>query len=225
MNNAGCMQSWDADLAALRDAVDGDYVFMFGNNDTGDFGDLDGQDLLAWARVTVHDKEGILEDKIFTLSGNNTLLAQQSQAQTSGTGNPLLDDDILPTADDLWAYVHSEICMSQSTGQVWLGDCSTVPPALFTDGKTINQSLGQDEAGFAVTNKELSDLINNTATNGYDYLTADVRFSHINNGGDLIWVMGTEPTEVQVPTPATVAMLGLGLVMLAGFRRRRGKMI
>ena len=113
--------------------------------------------------------------------------------------------------------------MSQSTGQVWLGDCSTVPPALFTDGKTVNQSLGQDEAGFAVTNQELSNLIN--ADDGkYKYLTADVRFSHINNGGDLIWIMGTERNEVPVPTPATLAMLGLGLVMLAGIRRRANKL-
>lgn len=215
MNTAGCIQSWDADVDALKAALNGNaLVFMFNNNETGDSGTLDGQDLLAWARVTLHNGTAA-GSKVFTISGNNTLLPQQRELQTTDV------DDILPTATDKWAHVHSEICVRDSDGAAYLGPCTDNPfPGDATH--TVNQSLGADEAGFAFFNEELSNLVAAGSAGGYKYFSMDVRLSHLNNGADNLWIMGANLNQPpEIPEPATLGLLGIGLLSLGGLRRRR----
>lgn len=217
MNNSGCMQLWDADISALRTALNGDdMVFLFNNNETGDSGELLGQDLVVWAKVTLHSLDG-LNSKEFVLSGNNTISPLQFDSQVQD------ESDILPTANDLWAHVHSDICVEQDAsnlGAVFLGDCADAALAGFINGKQVNQSLGVDEAGFAAFNQELSDLINGTHVNSalYDVLTIDLRFAYLNDGGDTLWIAGTDVDNPGVPVPATVFLLGAGLLGLRLFR-------
>jgi len=207
MNTAGCIVSWDADIAALTAALDGDgLVVMFGNNETGDSGTLEGQNLLAWARATLCDDAG--NCITFTLDGTG-ILPQQGLTQTTDV------DDILPTAGDIWANVHSEICVSQSTGDVFLGPCND-PANPLTDGVTVNQALGVDEAGFAIT----SDALNAALYSGlYTHLAVDIRFSHLNNGADNVWIMAGEPF-IRIPEPGTLLLMGAGLLGLGALRRR-----
>lgn len=206
MNNPGCIVSWDADIGELTAALGGaGLVVMFGNNETGDSGTLEGQNLLAWAKVTLCDDDGNCTDLILDGTG---ILPQQGLAQTPDV------DDILPTAGDIWANVHSEICVSQSTGEVFLGACNDLANTL-TDGVTVNQALGVDEAGFAIT----SDLLNQLLYSGdFTHIAVDIRFSHLNNGADNVWIMAGD--FVRVPEPGTLLLLGAGLLGLGALRRR-----
>lgn len=205
MNNAGCMQSWDSSVSALTAALNGKaLVFMFGNNETGDSGTLAGQDLLGWGRVTLYGANGAVT---FDLSGANTVLPAQSNDQTLGV------DDILTNGTDKWAHVHSEICVNDTTGEVQLNACAQGQ----TGWHTVNQSLGVDQAGFALFSKALNDAL---YSGNYTGIAVDIRLSHLNDGADNVWIMAGNITN-QVPEPGTTALFGLALLSLVAIRRRQ----
>jgi len=248
----GCMQLWDADVDALKAAIDDPNTatqeglgFFFINNETGDDGLLAGKDVLAWAKVTLHncdtdnptlcDADDMLS---FVLGGDpNTQNQLQYDAQTApGNNNEdgVMDpDNILPTAEDYWAHVHSDVCMNDGsadvsqTGAVFLGSCTeaiaffaSINVAGWTGQSTVavDQSLGVDEAGFMA----ISSALNTAFLSGdYKYLTMDVRFSHLNNGGDVLWIGGVSQPENEVPLPTTLLLFSAGLLSLALVRRYR----
>ncbi len=221
----GCLPLWDADLGELRTALDGgDLVFLFRNNETGDAGSLVGQDLLAWMRVCLSTADGS-SSTCFTV-GENTATYEQpgltpeeiAALETRYDAQTMDVDDILPTEDDLWAHVHSDLCVLND-GTVLLGACHlhNIAPA---DGQTINQSLGQNEATYAITSKELNDLIYNP-NSGYDIITVDERLSWLNNGGDWLGITSVPRPAEELPVPGTLALYGLGLMLLGLARRRK----
>lgn len=205
MNATGCMQSWDSSVSAMIAALDGNaLVFMFGNNDTGDSGTLAGQDLLGWGRVTLYGANGTIT---FDLSGANAVLPAQFNTQTSGV------DDILTNQNDLWAHVHSEICVNDTTGEVQLNACAQG----LNGWHTVNQSLGVDEAGFAMFSQALNDALYSGLYTG---IAIDIRLSHLNNGADNVWILAGDFPN-QVPEPETSALFGLALLSLVAIRRRQ----
>jgi hypothetical protein len=214
INTQGCLPLWDVQVSDLLAVLgDSNLTFLFQMNETGDSGTLLGQDLTAWARVTLSGPGGEVS---FTLGGNNPTIPQQQVAQTAGV------DDILPTANDTWAHVHSEICVEENPGAnfgaVFLGECTA---SGFVNGVTVNQSLGADQAGFAV----ISDALNLALRSGlYTVMTVDLREAWLNDGGEQLWIVGTcppgdtecvSPPPPPVPEPATLALLGVGLAALA----------
>jgi len=234
-----CMTLWDAEIAEVQAAIDNETLgFFFANNETGDSGTLDGQDLLIWAEVTLHNCDGINDGvdcndagdfAIFEFSGDGLaagLEGIQFDEQTAGV------DDILPTEEDTWGHVHSEICLDTSgvdAGAVFLGACGALGDTTTDGSVTVNQSLGQDEAGFVVVSSALNEAF---YSGNYAYMTIDVRMSHLNNGGDVLWIGGIDffqtcppddPTcNPPVPVPATAFLLGLGLLTMGFARSRRG---
>ena len=213
----GCLPLWDADVGKLSEALGDDrsLVFFFSNNETGDTGGLSGQDLNAWAQVCLTDTDGSAATRCFTLDGTGPgILPQQYDEQVAA------QSDILPEVGDRWVHVHSDLCVLND-GSVLLGSCADqptpVPPSL---GSTLNQSLGQNEATFAVVNLELSDLVTDPNT-PYDVLTIDFRLAYLNNGGDWLAIGASRIEGVnKIPEPGTLLLIGLGL---AGLGARRLK--
>jgi hypothetical protein len=154
-NLTDCLPLWDANVGALSTALgSGDLVFFFNNNETGDSGELAGQDLLAWMKVcltnpTPDADPTTPEQYCYILSGATV----GGGAGPAGVGdtpftNPTADfsgpaigfgdlqckesdgcpelerTDILPTGDDIWAHVHSDICVRTAPmGQFRPGRC------------------------------------------------------------------------------------------------------
>lgn len=239
-NLNGCLPLWDADVSALQTALGANtgLVFFFVNNETGDSGELLGQDLNAWVRVCLTDTTTVGQTVVlgpngqvcFTLSGN-TVNGVSGLTNGFGDAQVLNSTDILPTAGDVWAHVHSDICVADGNngpipaGTVFPGACGSdvdpiTPGVQAVTGKTINQSLGQNEGTFALVSTDLDTAF---LSGKYDLLTIDGRLANLNDGGDLFWIAAGAPRVVPVPQPGTLTLAGLGLALLAGmlgWRRR-----
>jgi hypothetical protein len=229
----GCLPQWDASVPALRTALGtGDLVFFFVNNETGDSGELLGQDLLGWLQVCLTDTAAVnpAQTMCFTFGGQTV---NGVPGPSIGFGDTQIAGltDILPTTNDVWGHVHSDICVSDGTtpgsglGVVYPGACGSPVPGFpnGVNGKTIDQSLGQNEGTFALFNAVLNALVKDP-NSPYDVMTVDGRIAFANNGGDLLWIGAANvvQTPAPVPVPGTVALLGLGLGLLSlvGLRRR-----
>lgn len=193
---------WDVLVSDVQSYLEGDdLVFWFNLNEENKGGLDDGQDMYAWGRVTLTDT-ATDTSVTFTLSGDDTsLFPEQSAAQTAG-------DSILPEASDMWAWVHGEICVDPATGDLLeLGPCTGA-------GDTVNQNLGANNAAFALYSPDL-----NTAlySGMFDLMTVDLRMAHIDNGYEQLFILGQEGST-RIPAPASLLLLGLGLLGLAGVR-------
>lgn len=210
-NLNGALSLWDINTTELTDFLDGDdLLFFFNLNETGANDQLDsGQDMLAWMRVYLTNSETneIVE---FTLSGNNTSYPSfQSQAQTDGV------DNILPSADDDWAYVHGKICVDSTNGAVLaLSSCNLAGNPL--NGVTVNQNLGANSAAFGLWSSELNDALYSGA---YDVMTVDLRMSHIENGYEQLFIRAGDVGGVFIPEPPSL-LLTIAAFAWLGWRRK-----
>lgn len=207
---------WDIETSVLTSFLGGeDLLFFFNLNETGTVDALDsGQDMLGWMRVFLTDS--LTGDTIdFTLSGANTLNpAIQSQAQT-GLGGLVAPDNILPTANDEWAYVHGQICVDENDGSVLaLESCASAGnPA---NGQTVNQNLGSNAAAFGLWNEDLNSAL---YSNKYDMMTVDLRMAHIENGFDQLFIRAGEIEGREIPEPVGIWLFVAGVVGLFWARR------
>ena len=198
--------SWDGTLSAIRTELaagstpNGQFVVYFNLNETGGNG-LDGIDLLTWFHITLKDINGGLADKNYYLTGN-----------TGSTTAPSLSD----LSDPNWVYVHGTICISATAGFLGFGPCTTAQTDL--GGRNVNQNLGANEAAFAIYNPELSSLV---LDSGYDIISGEWEFAALNNGFEQFFSALTPVGRQKVPEPASIALLGLGLLGVAFSRRRR----
>ncbi|WP_448211822.1 hypothetical protein [Colwellia sp. MEBiC06753] len=216
-DNAGTadfdLSLWDIEIDVLKTFLNGeDMMFFFNLNETGAQDQLDsGQDMLGWLRVYLTDSA--TGDSIeFTLSGNGTLPFVQSQPQTAAGGS-IMPDNILPTPEDEWAYIHGEICVSSIDGSVLgLGSCNVNGnPA---DGVTVDQNLGANSAAFGLWNEDLNSLI---YSGKYDMMSVDLRMAHIENGYEQLFIRAAEVGEPprDIPEPKTILLLAFSLLVLS----------
>jgi hypothetical protein len=211
INTTANLPLWDIQISALKEFLGGEALtFFFNLNETNKGGLDDGQDMYAWAQVTLTDGNG--NKMVFTLDGNITSgFPDQSAPQTAG------NDAILPSGE-LWAHVHGEICESPTEGLISLNACTNADKAAHPDAVTVNQNLGDQKAAFAITSQDLTDAI---YSGSWDVMTVDLRMAHVDNGYEQLFILPTSRT-VNVPEPGTVALLGLGLLGL-GLSQRRAR--
>lgn len=198
--------SWDGTLSAIRTELaagstpNGQFVVYFNLNETGGNG-LDGIDLLTWFHITLKDLDGGLADKNYYLTGN-----------TGSTTAPTLSN----LSDPNWVYVHGTICISATAGFLGFGPCTAAQTT--AGGKNIDQNLGANVAAFAIFNADLSA---NVLNSGYDIIRGEWEFAALNNGFEQFFSGLTPVGRQKVPEPASIALLGLGLLGVAFSRRRR----
>jgi len=209
-NLDGKLSLWDIQTNELTDFLDGDdLLFFFNLNEKGSQEALDaGQDMLGWMRVYLTNSTTGASVS-FTLSGNNTAAPLiQAHSQVAGVNN------ILPTDDDLWAYVRGEICVDSTNGAVLaLSSCSAAGnPA---NGVSVNQNLGANAAAFGLWNSDLNDALYSGL---YDVMSVDMRMAHIDNGYDQLFIRGGN-VGTQISEPSMLALLALGIIGLAWRQR------
>ena len=226
--------TWDADVAALRSFLTGDFVIIFDHNETGTpaagEAGLAATDLIAWAQATLSGSPTLSDvsfffsafDDPFTLADERTagLLA-------SAAGGPEPDPSLdlpgtsLPNLDPRWGISHSRLTILPDGTLVHFGPKVPGDPAAAVE---INQNIGQNQAEFAVYNPTLDALIKNS---DYRDFTLDVRLSRTINGNEQIFLLAdtiVNPPRV-IPEPSTFVIWSLlaALGVTVGCWRRRNR--
>jgi hypothetical protein len=91
---------------------------------------------------------------------------------------------------------------------------------------TINNNLGADQAAYAIISPELNDILNdlsNPLYSDYDVLQLELRLSGLSNGYEQLFIQRGDRVTNIIPEPASIVLLGTGLLGAFGLIRRKKK--
>ena len=219
---------WDAKLSSIVSFLNGySLMFFFDNNQDGTALD---QQQFFWARLDIKDANGNVY-KSYCL--NNSLqdfgtFDPNSSACTAtrpvGLGGGLVE------AEDYVSYMNpgkfvgsgGRFCVDKATGQSFIpaggipsnnGDCGP-------NGYFVSNNLGANSAEFAAFVPDLNLNLQNWADAGY-FMSIDFKIRNLNDGGEKLWIARGGEIPRDLPEPASLALVALGLLSAAGISSRR----
>lgn len=234
-NNAGGY-TWDVSVAALKDFLDngvGGYdapIFYFNNNQVGS--DLAANSLFFWGQVSL---TGSSTNPAAYFYFNNPYASTAGFIGDMSTTVPQADAwsppaDLTGIDDDpYYAFLPGFVYVDLNSGYLTLDPSTDPGPNPTPDWQYVKLNLGANEAAYAAYSHDLYlALING----GYDAMHVDFRMGtpigalapnigELNNGYEQLIIRKSSVDIPTVPEPATMSLLGFGLLALAAFGRKK----
>jgi len=175
---------------------------------------------LAWARVSIVDND---EDGLYPLyfEFNNDQrgpsVYEVSHTPPGEPDEPVLDDD---------GNIQYRSIDPNVPDETTLGDFGFAPGNLYVlpDGSipspAINHNLGENDVAYVISSPEINAGLYDWYAAGYDVMQLDFRLAALSDGYEQLFIMKLEDTT-PIPEPATMLLLGSGLIGLAGLGRRK----
>lgn len=219
--------TWDVRTADLGSFLAGeDLVFFFNNNQTGD--SLESNSLFFWGQVSLTPNGGTEPTLFFHFM--NPYVNTEHTGDLSGT--VIQPEFWEPTTnlaevdnDPYYAFVPGLVWVNMDTGELEL----EIPEGRENeDWEYVKLNLGANQAAYAAWSPDLTAAVQSGA---YDTMHVDFRIGGVDLTDDGLTPIGIlnngyeqliiRPAITPVPEPATMSILGFGLLVLAGFGRKK----